>query len=95
MHLVTSQSLCKFTARALCRSSVYGPRSSRMVGNIRAAPVLIARGKAPLSFVYAIDAEAEPVKNHHRVARRRAMIAIISYEIDYNAAAPINFPISH
>jgi hypothetical protein len=33
-----------------------------MVGNIRAAPVLIARGKAPLSFVYAIDAEAEPVK---------------------------------
>jgi hypothetical protein len=51
--------------------------------------------QAPLSFVYAIDAEAEPVKNHHRVARRRAMIAIISYEIDYNAAAPINFPISH
>src|SRR5204863_6416021 len=31
-----------------------------MVGNVRAALVLVARGEAPLGIVYATDAKAEP-----------------------------------
>ena len=49
--------------RPLCRSSDYGHAAApklAMVGNVRAALILVARGEAPLGIVYATDAKVEP-----------------------------------